>query len=116
MARFYALVARIHGEPFAPDQAARLEVEWWRVHRAHQRAQPGGDEGELVEALAALYSYVYGVPADQVTLAARERARAMDCSDRWVDEGCDRTSPRLTEERAALVRSYAGLLAAVHRP
>lgn len=36
-------------------------------------------------------------------------------SDRWVREGCSVSSPLIEEERAALVRSYAGLLAAVHR-
>jgi hypothetical protein len=36
-------------------------------------------------------------------------------SDRWVAEGCDPASPLVPEERAALVRSYAALLAAVHR-
>jgi hypothetical protein len=39
----------------------------------------------------------------------------MDDSDRWVREGCDPASPLVAQERAALVRSYAGLLAAVHR-
>jgi hypothetical protein len=116
MARFYALVARVHGEALAPDHAASLEVEWWRVHRVHQRTEPGGDDAALTDALAALYSYVYGVPPGDVLVAARERALAMDYSDRWVEEGCDRASSLLEEERAALVRSYAGLLAAVHRP
>jgi hypothetical protein len=32
-----------------------------------------------------------------------------------VDEGCDLASPLVHEEREALVRSYAALLAAVHR-
>jgi hypothetical protein len=36
-------------------------------------------------------------------------------SDRWVEEGCHMNSPLVPEERAALVRSYAALLAAVHR-
>jgi hypothetical protein len=39
----------------------------------------------------------------------------MDTSDRWVTEGCDPGSPLLPAERAELVRSYAALLAAVHR-
>src|SRR5436190_8739968 len=41
MRRFYALVRRRHGEPFDVVEAARLEVEWWRVHRDHQRDEPG---------------------------------------------------------------------------
>jgi hypothetical protein len=114
MERFYRLVARGHGEPFSPSRAAELEVEWWRVHREHQHGQ-NGDEQPLVAALAALYSYVYGVREDDVRLAARERALAMDYSDRWVEDGCDLESPLIPEERAALVRSYAALLAAVHR-
>jgi hypothetical protein len=37
-------------------------------------------------------------------------------SDQWVRDGCDPASELIDEERAALVRSYAGLLAAVHQP
>ena len=95
-------------------QAARLEVEWWRVHRDLQRRE-AGDEAALADALAALYAHVYAVPAADVGLAARERALAMRHSDRWVQEGCDLASPLVHEEREALVRSYAALLAAVHR-
>jgi hypothetical protein len=39
----------------------------------------------------------------------------MDVSDRWVEAGADPADPLLAEERALLVRSYASLLAAVHR-
>jgi hypothetical protein len=39
----------------------------------------------------------------------------MDVSDRWVAEGCDPEDPALAEERALLIRSYAALLAVVHR-
>jgi hypothetical protein len=115
MERFYRLLARRHAEAFDARRASELEVEWWRVHREHQRENPGGDEGSLVGALAALYSYVYGVPAADVTTAAEQRAVAMRYSDQWVAEGCDLASPLIPQERAALVRSYAGLLAAVHR-
>ena len=114
MERFYRLVIRHHGESFDPRRASELEVEWWRVHREHQR-EDAGSEQELIGALAALYSYVYGVPAADVTVAAEQRALAMRYSDQWVEEGRDLSSPLLPEERAALVRSYAALLAAVHR-
>jgi hypothetical protein len=42
------------------------------------------------------------------------RVQAMDLSDRWVREGCPPDSPLLALERAALVRAYSALLAAVH--
>jgi hypothetical protein len=115
MRAFYALVARRHGETFDVGEAARLEVEWWRIHRYLQRDDPAGDEGPLIDALAALYAHVYGVPTADVRLAAQQRALAMRHSDRWVAEGCDPESGLVAEERAALVRSYAALLAAVHR-
>jgi len=117
MRGFYGLVARHHGERFDVEQAARLEVEWWRVHRDVQRGDGAGDPdgGPLVDALAALYAHVYGVPLESVRPAAAERALAMRHSDRWVREGCAPESALIPEERAALVRSYAALLAAVHR-
>jgi hypothetical protein len=115
MQRFYRLLARHRGAPADPATAAQLEVEWWRIHREHQREQ-AGDEHSLCDALTALYAYVYNVPADDVRLAARERVEAMAVSDKWVDDGCRLEDPALIAEQAALVRSYAALLAAVHRP
>ncbi|MBV9467596.1 MAG: hypothetical protein JO206_03800 [Solirubrobacterales bacterium] len=116
MERFYRLVARRHGESFDPARAAQLEVEWWRVHREHQHGTSREDEpSELVEALCALYAYVYGVSESDVRIAGEQRALAMRYSDQWVRNGCELGSALIEAERAALVRSYAGLLAAVHR-
>ena len=114
MTKFYGLVLRRHHERFDAAEAARLEVEWWRVHRIRQREAPGEGEDALVDALVALYAHVYGVAPKRVRRAGAERTRAMDLSDAWVAAGCDRDSPLIDEERAALVRSYAALLAAVH--
>lgn len=113
MRRFYALVVDRTGERFDPTEAARLEVEWWRAHRELQRGDGAVDDRELVNALAALSSYVYSVPREHVRLAAEQRALAMVHSDRWVAEGCDAQSPLIAEERAALVRSYEALRGAV---
>jgi hypothetical protein len=127
MERFYRLVSARGDDAIDPAVAARLEVEWWRTHRSLQHAARGdedergdrsGDrpvEGDLVAALADLYSYAYGVDRADVEPAARERAAAMAISDRWVEEGCPAGSPHLQAEGAALVRSYAALLAVVHR-
>jgi hypothetical protein len=113
MERFYRLVADHHHESLDPARAAELEVEWWRVHRRHQREE--GEERPLVDALAALYGYVYGAPESEVRVAAEQRALAMRYSDDWVRRGRELTSPLIAEERAALVRSYAALLSAVHQ-
>ncbi|HTN24463.1 MAG TPA: hypothetical protein VL120_10785 [Solirubrobacteraceae bacterium] len=113
MRGFYALVARHHGERFDVERAAWLEVEWWRAHREVQHGRDG--EPALVEALVALYAHVYDVAPADVRLAAEQRALAMRHSDSWVAAGLPDAGPLLDEERAALVRSYAALLAAVHR-
>jgi hypothetical protein len=115
MRRFYALVALTHGEPASPARAAELEVTWWRVHREGQHAADGAEPAEeLVSSLTRLYSYVYSEPEAALRPAARERARAMDLSDQWIQEGRRPDSALLPLEHAALVRSYAALLAAVH--
>jgi hypothetical protein len=116
MERFYELLKRQHDEAFDPVTASRLEVEWWRVHREHQYNGHGAeDEGPLIDALAALYAYVFGVEETAVRHAGAQRAEAMRYSDRWVREGCSMASPLIEQERAALIRSHAALLAAVHR-
>ena len=117
MRRFYELLARTHDETFDVDEAARLEVAWWRAHRDVQRGSrpPTAEAVEgLVSALQALYAHTFAVPVASVRLAAEHRAEAMRLSDQWVREGHDRAHPLVAQERAALVRAYAALLAAVH--
>jgi hypothetical protein len=113
MARFYALLKASEGAGFDPARAAALEVEWWRAHRADQHGR--GDHAALVDALQALYAYTYEADAGAVRAAAELRAEAMGVSDRWIEAGCDPADPRLREERALLVRSFAALLSGVHR-
>jgi hypothetical protein len=120
MRRFYTLVSLAYGEPADPARAAELEVDWWRVHREGQHGDgPHGIDAtepaeELVQSLTRLYSYLYGQPESALRPAAVHRARAMDLSDEWVRRGRQPDSGLLPLEHAALVRSYAALLAAVH--
>jgi hypothetical protein len=115
MRRFYLLVARDSPDVrIDPATAARLEVEWWRLHRAHQH-DPGVPGSDLEQSLVDLYAYVYGAEAESVRPAAAARVEAMDLSDAWVDAGCDLDDPLLARERAALVASYTALRAAVGR-
>jgi hypothetical protein len=113
MRKFYALVVRAHGEPIDVDEAARLEVEWWRLHRVLQREDPTAGLEALTDGLAALYAFVYRVPVASVREAAAARAEAMVISDRWVAAGCDPASPEIAAERDELVRGYRALRAAV---
>ncbi len=116
MQRFYALVKHRYGETYDPVVAADLEVEWWRVHRLHQHGEGGITEDQLIDALSSLYAYVYSRDKQEMRRAAEQRALAMRYSDRWVSEGHHLPSPLVDEVRAALVRSYAALLSAVHAP
>jgi hypothetical protein len=82
--------------------------------------QPAADQTDaggapaVTGALARLYAYLYSVDEAAVRPAAEQRAAAMTLSDEWVAQGCPPGSALLTAARAALVRSYAALLTAVH--
>ena len=65
MQRFYELVKATYGRPNDPAGSARLEMEWWRVHRVAQLAAAGAGD-ELVEALIRLYASVFGVAESAV--------------------------------------------------
>ena len=110
MRRFYALLKRVHHESFDVDEAARLEVNWWVVHR---RLFNQAENQPLVDALVDLYAATFRVPPAQVREAAFRRAEAMRYSDRWVYEGRVPGSPLLGQVEAELRKSYAALLAVV---
>lgn len=116
MERFYRIVQRLYAEPFDPATAADLEVQWWRVHRDTQHSQAGDAGPGLADALARLYSHMYGVSEQSVRRAAEQRALAMQYSDQWIREGCRLDSTLIDHERTALIRSYAELLTAVEAP
>jgi hypothetical protein len=113
MREFYALVTSASGERFDVDEAARLEVNWWRAHRFIQREAPEAGPAELVDALTALYQHVYGLPDEAVRPAAEHRAAAMRISDEWVAAGCDPSSPAIAAERDELIAGYRKLRAAI---
>src|SRR2546423_5496137 len=75
--KFYSAVRKMSDIPFDVDKAARLELEWWIIHR--QRAQhPPGD---LEKALAELQAELYRVPVERVMEHGRLRAEAMTVRD-----------------------------------
>jgi len=110
MRRFYALIKKVHREDFDVDEAARLEVNWWVVHR---RLFGQTENQALVDALTNLYATAYQVEPARVHRAAYHRALAMAYSDRWVNEGREEASPLLSQVRQELVRSYTALREAV---
>jgi hypothetical protein len=110
MRRFYAFVSRIHHESLDVPRVAKLEVNWWVVHR-----QLFGVEANqpVADALTALYAAAYRVAPERVRDAAAHRAKAMVYSDRWVNEGRVPASPLLESEEQELFFSYASLRDAI---
>jgi len=114
MRKFYELVARDGVLSLDPGEAARREVEWWRIHRLHQR-ENDLSEDDLAQSLVDLYSYVYDVDPQTVREAAEHRVIAMRHSDEWVEAGCKLDDPLVTSEREELIASYTALREAVQR-
>jgi hypothetical protein len=112
MRRFYALVNDDGALALDPERASQLEVEWWRLHRLHQR-EAAASTSALIDSLVALYSYVYSVDAESVRPAAEHRVQAMNLSDDWVEAGAHADDPLLGRERLELVASYTALRRAV---
>ncbi len=80
---FYTAIHKVSDIPFDADRAARLELEWWIVHRERDE-HPTGD---LERALADLSSELYQMPAERFAEYARLRAEAMTIRDTKADAG-----------------------------
>jgi hypothetical protein len=80
---FYKSVREVSDTDFDPQRAARLELEWWIVHRQRAEHAPG----DLPRALADLAAEIYRVPEDKLLEHARLRAEAMEIRDRQAGQG-----------------------------
>ena len=74
---FYGALRKVSNVPFDTEQAARLELEWWIIHRERAQHPPGDLERTLAESAAEFYR----VPIERVTEYARLRAEAMAIRD-----------------------------------
>jgi hypothetical protein len=80
---FYGSVREVSDTPFDVNRAARLELEWWIIHR--ERAKHA--EGDLDRALAELQAEIYHVPVEKLMEHARLRAEAMRIRDTKAETG-----------------------------
>jgi hypothetical protein len=83
LVKFYDAIRKMSDIPFDVDRAARLELEWWIIHR--QRAQHA--PGDLDKALAELQAEIYHVPLDRLMEHGRLRAEAMTTRDTKAEKG-----------------------------
>lgn len=111
MRRFYQFIKKVHKEEFDPAQAAKLDVNWWVIHR---RLFGKAENQELVDALKCLYEEVYGAALEKFKEAAYQRAMGMLYSDLWVNQGKSADSLLLVKEEEALYEGYKALKEAIN--
>jgi len=83
LVEYYNAIRRVSRTAFDVDRAARLELEWWIVHRQRHEHQPG----DLDRALAELSAEVYQMPSARFAEHARLRAEAMTIRDDQAEQG-----------------------------
>lgn len=81
--RFYAEIRKLSDIPFDVDRVARLELEWWIIHRQRAEHKPG----DLEKALAELQAEIYRVPLERMIEHGRLRAEAMTIRDTKAEAG-----------------------------
>ena len=80
---FYHSVRAVADTDFDTTRAARLELEWWIVHRERRAHAPG----DLDRALAELQAELFRIPPDRLAEHARLRAEAMEIRDTKAEQG-----------------------------
>ena len=111
MQRFYEFIKNVHREEFDTALAAKLDVNWWVIHR---KRFGNAENQELVDAVACLYEEVYGAASEKFKQAAYHRSMGMLYSDLWVNEGKPASSPLLIKEEDELYLGYKALKEAIN--
>jgi hypothetical protein len=105
----YEAIRHVSPESFDVDRAARLELDWWIIHR-ERASHPRED---LDRSLAALQSELFNLPPDRLMEHARLRADAMLLRDRSAEAG-DPTAQQWAEIDRLLHASWRSLWEAVN--
>lgn len=83
LVRFYQAIHDGADVDFDVQKAAKLELEWWIIHRQRYKYSLG----DLNKSLAELPAEVYQVPADRLMEHARLRQEAMTIRDKRAEDG-----------------------------
>ncbi|MEP7342104.1 MAG: hypothetical protein ABI977_30515 [Acidobacteriota bacterium] len=83
LVKFYQAVHDGADIDFDVQKAAKLELEWWIIHRQRNKYR----SGDLDRALAELPAELYRVPVDRLMEHARLRGEAMTIRDKKAEEG-----------------------------
>jgi phage terminase Nu1 subunit (DNA packaging protein) len=80
---YYAAIQRLTQEKFDVQKVARLELEWWIIHRERNRYS----YDDLAKALAQTAGALYGIPPDRFADYSQLRTQAMRQSDEAQKRG-----------------------------
>ncbi|HKP36832.1 MAG TPA: hypothetical protein VJT71_08230 [Pyrinomonadaceae bacterium] len=83
LVKFYGAIRKMSDIPFDVDRVARLELEWWIIHRERASHAPT----DLPKALADLQAEIYQAPVDRLIEHGRLRAEAMMIRDTKAERG-----------------------------
>lgn len=83
LVKFYQSIREMSDLPFEVNRAARLELDWWIIHRERGKYQPA----DLERALAELQAEIYRVPVQRLMEHGRLRAEAMTIRDTKAESG-----------------------------
>ena len=108
---FYQRIRAVGDIPFDVERAARLELEWWIIHRERDRHAPG----DLARSLAELPAEIYQMPVERFNEHGRLRAEAMTIRDDKAAAGgvTEADWARIDE---LLHQSWRSLYEAVNQP
>jgi len=80
---FYRYLHNMGDIDFDVYKVAKLELEWWIIHRERAKHSPG----DLDRALAELQAAIYNVPVERLMEHGRLRAEAMAIRDTKAEQG-----------------------------
>lgn len=92
--KFYSSIRDVSDIDFDVETAAKLELEWWIIHRTRE-TQPAGS---LEKSLAELQSELYRVPPSALAEHAKYRAEAMKIRDTKAASGVTEEDWKKIEE------------------
>lgn len=80
--KFYSYLHNMSDIDFDVYKVAKLELEWWIIHRERAQHAPG----DLARALAELQAAIYNVPVERLMEHGRLRAEAMTIRDTKAEQ------------------------------
>lgn len=83
LVKFYQAIHDGADVNFDVEKAAKLELEWWIIHRQRDKYKPG----DLDRSLADLPAEIYRIPAERLMEHARLRQEAMTIRDKKAEGG-----------------------------